>query len=69
MGFIGYPLIYHTDNGPEVKGAEILYMLKDINPLILPVTGQVRQPSDQGSVENMQKYVKSAIRHFETEVR
>ena len=57
MGFIGYPFIYHTDNGPKVKGAQILAMLKDINPSILAVTGRVPQPSDQESVKNMQKHV------------
>ena len=51
MGFIGYPSIYHTDNGTEVTSQEVVKMLKKINPSIITVTGRVRQPSDQGSVE------------------
>ena len=69
MGFIGYPVIYHTDNDSEVKGAQIIAMLKDTNPSIVTVTGRVRQPSDQGSVEVMNSSVKVVIRHFETEVQ
>ena len=44
-------------------------MLKEINPSILAVTGRVREPSDQGSVEKMQKHIKSIRCHFETEAR
>ena len=34
FGMIGYPLIYHTDNGKEVNGfqREILQMIRDFTP-------------------------------------
>ena len=71
MCFIGYPVIYHTDNGSKVlvKGAQIIAMLKDTNPSIVTVTGRVRRPSDQGSVEVVNSSVKAVIRHFETEAQ
>ena len=44
-------------------------MLKEINPTIHTVCGRVRKPSDQGSVENMQKQVKGVLKRIETELR
>ena len=46
MGFIGYPSIYHTDNGTEVTSQEVVKMLKKINPSTITVTGRVCQPSE-----------------------
>lgn len=48
---IGYPKIFHTDNGNEFTSREIISVVKSINPNILTVTGRKRKPSDQGSVE------------------
>ena len=48
---IGYPKIFHTDNGNEFTAREIISFVKDINPNILTVTGRKRRPSDQGSIE------------------
>ena len=59
----------HTDNGTEVTSQEVVKMLKKINPSIVTVTEWVRQPSDQGSIENIQQHVKVVIRHCETEAR
>ena len=58
---IGYPSIFHTDNGNEFTAKEILQVLKEINPSIITVTGRPRRPSDQGSVENMNKFVKRIL--------
>jgi transposase InsO family protein len=57
FGVIGYPKIFHTDNGKEFTAKEILTFLRQLNPNILAVTGRARRPSDQGSVENMNKLV------------
>ncbi len=39
----------------------MLEFLWDLNPNILTVTGRPRSPSDQGSVENMNKFVKRTL--------
>jgi hypothetical protein len=39
----------------------ILQFLHQLNPIILTVTGRPRQPSDQGSVESMNKLVKRVL--------
>lgn len=61
FGHIGYPFIFHTDNGKEFVGKEILKCLRTLNPNILTVTGRPRVPRDQGSVESMNKTVKRVI--------
>jgi hypothetical protein len=57
FGIIGYPMIFHTDNGKEFTVKVVLELLRDLNPNILMVTGRPRRPSDQGSAENMNKFV------------
>ncbi len=52
FGLIGYPRIFHTENGKEFTAKLILQFLWQLNPNILAVTGQPRRPQDQGSVEN-----------------
>lgn len=61
FGLIGYPSIFHTDNGKEFTARRILHYLRTINPTIITVTGRPRQPSDQGSVESMNRLVKRLI--------
>lgn len=61
FGHIGYPFIFHTDNGKEFVGKEILRCLRTINPNILTVTGRPRVPRDQGSVESMNKTIKRVM--------
>ncbi len=61
FGIIGYPMIFHTDNGKELTAKVVLEFLRDLNPNILTVTGRPRRPSDQGSVENMNKFVKRTL--------
>lgn len=69
FGLIGYPSIFHTDNGTEFTANEIVELLKQISPNIQTVTGRVRKPSDQGSVENMNNHVKRVLRSIETSER
>ena len=70
IGFIGYPMIFHTDNGTEYTADQVVQKLKDINPFIQTVRGRVRKPSDQGStVENMQKQAKAVLKRIEIEER
>ena len=61
FGFIGYPSIFHTDNGKEFTAKLILQLLRNNNPNILSVTGRPRVPRDQGSVENMNRIVKRVL--------
>jgi transposase InsO family protein len=61
FGIIGYPKIFHTDNGKEFTAKVVLEFLWDLNPNILTVTGRPRRPSDEGSVENMNKFVKRTL--------
>ena len=61
FGILGYPSIFHTDNGKEFTARRILRFLRSISPSIITVTGRPRQPSDQGSVESMNKLVKRLI--------
>jgi hypothetical protein len=61
FGSISYPKIIHTDNKKEFAGKLILQFLCNLNPNILTVTGRPWQPSDQGSVENMNQIVKRIL--------
>jgi hypothetical protein len=65
FGFIGYPLIYHSDNGKEVAGKQIVNLLKSINPNVITVTGRARTPSDQGSVERGNREIKKVLSALE----
>ena len=67
--FVGYPRIFHTDNGGEFTADEVLPSLKEMNPKILSVTGRNRTPRDQGSVENINHPVKVDISNLEEEER
>ena len=61
FGLIGYPKIFHTDNGKEFTAKCVLELLRNFNPNIISVTGRPRRPRDQGSVENVNKLVKRVI--------
>jgi transposase InsO family protein len=54
-------MIFHTDNGKEFTAKVVLEFLRDLNPNILTVTDRPRCTSDQGSVENMNKFVKRTL--------
>jgi transposase InsO family protein len=53
FGIIGYPKIFHTDNGKEFTAKVVLKALREMNPHIYAVTSRPRCPSDQGSVETL----------------
>jgi len=67
FGLVGFSSIFHTDNGSEFTAKEILQLLKELCPSILTVTGRPRKPSDQGSVENMNKLAKRILHSVEQE--
>jgi hypothetical protein len=69
FGVLGYPRIFHTDNGKEFTAKVVLEFLRMMNPNILAVTGRARQPQDQGSVENMNKFVKRNLHALLSEQR
>ena len=58
---VGFPLIFHTDNGTEFINEYVYSLLKDMDPNILLVTGAPRTPGHQGSVENVNKTIKNTI--------
>jgi hypothetical protein len=57
---LGYPLIWHTDNGKDF-GQAVLDDVKEYNPLAYTLTGSCRTPRHQGSVENANGGIKSII--------
>jgi transposase InsO family protein len=61
FSLIGYPKIFHTDNGKEFTAKSILKFLCHLNPNVLTVTGRPRRHCDQGSIENMNKFVKRVL--------
>ena len=69
FGIIGYPKIFHTDNGKEFTAKVVLKFLREMNPHIYAVTGRPRRPQDQGSVESMNKLVKRILGTVLTERR
>lgn len=69
FAIIGYPKLFHTDNGKEFTAKSILEFLKSQNPTIASVTGRPRTPSDQGCVENMNKFGKKILHSLEDEER
>jgi hypothetical protein len=69
FGLIGYPAIFHTDNGKEFTALEILNVLRKMSSNIITVTGRPRTPRDQGSVEVMNKLVKRALMNMISERR
>jgi hypothetical protein len=54
-------MIFHTDNSKEFTAKVVLEFLWDLNPNIPMVTGRPCRPSDQGSVENTNKFVKRTM--------
>jgi transposase InsO family protein len=69
VGLIGYPKIFHTDNGKEFTAKLILQFLWQLNPNIVAVTGRPRRPQDQGSVEKANVKVKRVLGSVLTERR
>ena len=57
---IGFPLIVHSDNGTEFIAKEVIDALYALNPNISTVRGEKLKPTDQGSVERLNKTVKIA---------
>jgi transposase InsO family protein len=69
FGIIGYPKKFHTDNGKEFTAKVVLKALREMNSHIYAVTGHPHHPSDQGSVESMNKLVKRILGTLLTERR
>ncbi len=46
FGLIGYPKIFHTDNGKEFTAKCVLEFLRHLNPNILAVTGRFAPSCD-----------------------
>ena len=57
---VGWPLIFHTDNGSEFCAKVLTELIRDM-PFICSVTGRTRVPSDQGSVERLNQEIKKLI--------
>jgi transposase InsO family protein len=65
FGVLGYPLVFHTDNGGEFTAETVMTLIRDWNPSCTTVTGRRRMPSDQGSVERANASVKAVIAKLE----
>ena len=61
FGLIGYPHIFQTDNGSELTAEQVVGMMKRWNQTVLTVTGRPQKPSDQGSVEIINRHVKHVM--------
>ena len=61
FGWIGYPTIFHMDNGNEFTAKVVIDMLKQMNPSILTITGRPRTHRDQGSIDWTNKTVKRML--------
>jgi transposase InsO family protein len=61
FGIIGYPKIFHTDNGKEFTAKVVFKVLHKMSPTICTVAGRPRHPSDQGSIKSMNKLVKRIL--------
>ena len=62
FGFVGYPNIFHTDNGKEFIAKTVVELLKQNNPYCYPIRGRPRTPRDQGSVESANKTVQQIMK-------
>ena len=51
FGLLGYPLVFHTDNGLEFTADMVLKAVKEFHPDCWTVQGQPRNPREQGSIE------------------
>ena len=70
FGLLDFPFILQHDNGTEFSSSEILVMLKEYNKLCSTVIkGRPKTPCDQGSVENMNKFVKSVLSNIREDNR
>ena len=69
FGIIGYPKIFHTDNGKEFTANVELKTLREMNAHIYAVTSRSCRSQDQGSVESMNKLEKRIIGTLLTECR
>jgi mono/diheme cytochrome c family protein len=67
LSLIGFPEIYHSDNGGEVCAAEIIDMLTKGNPTINTVCSRPRKPSTQGLVKRANRSIKTMIASLEEE--
>ena len=67
FGVIGYPSIYHTDNGLELCGNAVIEMIMKHNPHITTCQGRPRKPRDQGSIENANKSIRNMVQSYVAE--
>jgi transposase InsO family protein len=69
FSIVGYPYIFHTDNGKEFTAKCILDLLCSRSPHITMVTGTPRTPSDQGLVKRANRTFKAMLYAFERQQR
>jgi hypothetical protein len=69
LSIVGYPSIFHTDNGKEFTAKCILDLLCFRSPHFTMVTGGPQTPSDQGLVECANCTFKAMLYAFERQQR
>ena len=67
FGFVGYPNIFHTDNGKKFIAKKVVELLKKNNPSCYPIRVWPRTPRDQGSVESANKVVQRIMKCISSE--
>ena len=66
FGFVGYPQIFHADNGKEFIATVVQDLLMENNPNCFLVTDRPRTPRDQGSVKSGNKLVQQIMKSIQT---
>lgn len=61
FGFIGYPLMFHTDSGTEFNNNTVPKLLHSIDPNSMSVVRRPWTPRDQGSDESQKRLVKCVL--------
>jgi hypothetical protein len=69
FSIVGYPSIFHTDNGKEFMAKCILDLLRSQSPHITTVTGRPQTPSNQGLVERANRTFKAMLYAFKRQQR
>ena len=61
FGLLGYPLVFHTDNGGEFIAEIVLKVLRDLHPDMFTVQSAARAPHMLGSTEGSHRQTKSCL--------
>ena len=69
FGLLGYPLVFQTDNGSELVADIVVQAIRELHPDCFTVSGQPRNPREQGSIERSHQPVKSVLLYMVKEYK